>query len=50
MPLKASGLITMMTKSKTDAYPDYIRTHLIGIYKEESKRFIDSLHWGSKSK
>jgi hypothetical protein len=49
MPLKASGLITMMTKSKTDAYPDYIRTHFIGIYKEESKRFMDSLHRSSKA-
>jgi hypothetical protein len=43
MPLKASNLITMMTKAKMDAYPDYIRTHLITIYKDETQRFLDSL-------
>lgn len=42
MPLKASS-IKMLTKQKADAYPDYIRTHLITIYKEETKRFLDSL-------
>jgi hypothetical protein len=44
MPLKASAAITMLTKQKTGAYPDYIRTHLITIYKEETKRFLDSLN------
>jgi len=43
MPLKASAAITLLTKQKTDAYPDYIRTHLITVYKEETKRFLDSL-------
>ena len=43
MPLKASATITMLTKQKTDAYPDYIRTHLITIYEEETKKNLDSL-------
>jgi hypothetical protein len=49
MPLKASAAITMLTKQKTDAYPDYIRTHLITIYREETKRFLDSLNKHFKS-
>jgi hypothetical protein len=44
MPLKASNLITMMTKAKLDAYPDYIRTHRIAVYQEETKKFLDSLN------
>lgn len=48
MPLKASSLITMMTRAKTDAYPDYVRTHLVTIYKEETQRFLDSVSHSSK--
>jgi hypothetical protein len=49
MPLKASEAITMLTKQKTDAYPDYIRTHLITIYKEETKKILDSINKLSRS-
>lgn len=49
MPLKASSLITMMTRAKTDAYPDYVRTHLVTKYKEETQRFLDSVSHRSRS-
>ncbi|SRR5258705_393945 len=48
MPLKASAAITMLTRQKADAYPDYIRTHLISIYREETKSFLDSLNRRAK--
>ncbi len=44
MPLKASVAITMQTMANAKIYPDYIRTHLITIYKEESRKFLDSLN------
>jgi hypothetical protein len=40
MPLKASGVITLLTDQKTAARPDFIRTHLIKIYKEETAKFL----------
>lgn len=43
MPLKPSKAITLLTKQKTAAKPDYMRTHLITVYAAESKRFIDSV-------
>lgn len=43
MPLKASKKISLLTKQKTVATPDFIRTHLITLYPEETKRFIDSV-------
>ena len=43
MPLKASNAITLLTNQKVSAVPDYIRTHLITIYKKESKALLDSL-------
>lgn len=49
MPLKASAAITMLTNQKKDVYPDYIRTHLITIYKEDTKKFLDSLKKVSKA-
>jgi len=43
MPLKASAAITMQTMGNTSLFPDYIRTHLITIYKTETKKYLDSL-------
>ncbi|RYY00316.1 MAG: hypothetical protein EOO53_22225 [Gammaproteobacteria bacterium] len=42
MPLKASSVITLLTEQKTAAKPDFIRTHLIKVYTEESKNFLKS--------
>lgn len=50
MPLKASDAITLLTNQKVSAVPDYIRTHLITIYKGESKAFLDSLLNGKRVK
>lgn len=50
MPLKASNAITMLSNGKTNADPDYIRNHFITIYKEETKRFLESLDHRPKSK
>lgn len=43
MPLKASSAISLLVKQKTVAKSYYLRTHLIKVYPEESKRFIDSV-------
>ena len=43
MPLTPSRTITLLTKQQTSATPDYIRNHLIKIYPEATKRFLDSL-------
>ena len=43
MPLQASKTITMLTKQQTSAKPDFIRTHLIKVYLQESKIFMDSV-------
>jgi nitrate/TMAO reductase-like tetraheme cytochrome c subunit len=42
MPLKPSTAITMLTNQQKSAVPDYIRTHLVTIYKNESRRMLDS--------
>jgi hypothetical protein len=44
MPLKPSNIITMLTMKNLSAHPDYIRTHLIAIYSEETKKFLASFH------
>lgn len=43
MPSKPSSLIKLLTKQKTSPQPDFIRTHLIKVYPEETKRFLDSV-------
>lgn len=43
MPLKPSSAITMLTNQKISAVPDYVRTHVVAVYKNESKAFLDSL-------
>lgn len=43
MPLTPSKAITLLTKQQTSATPDYIRNHLITIYPEATKRFLDSI-------
>ena len=48
MPLKASNAITLLTKQKISAHPDYIRTHLISIYALETKKFLKDIKRGSK--
>ena len=50
MPLKASAAITMQTMGNTSLYPDYIRTHLITVYKAETKKYLDSLDRSLKVK
>ena len=40
MPLKASSVITMLTKQKTSAKPDFIRTHLVKVYPDETKKVL----------
>jgi len=43
MPALASRAITMLTNGQTSPTPDSIRTHLITIYREETKQFIARL-------
>jgi hypothetical protein len=43
MPALASGKITLLTNGKYSPTPDYIRTHLITIYPEESDKVIARL-------
>lgn len=43
MPALPSRNITMLTNGQTSPTPDSIRTHLIAIYKEETKKFLAKL-------
>ena len=43
MPALPSRAITMLTNGQTSPTPDSIRTHLITIYREETKHFIATL-------
>lgn len=43
MPAKASKSITLLTNGKESAKPDYIRTHLIAVYNNETKRVLQYL-------
>lgn len=43
MPALPSGNITLLTNGETKPTPDFIRTHLISIYPEETKKVIERL-------
>ncbi len=43
MPAKASKIITMLANNKANLESDYIRTHLIAVYNDETKKVIKYL-------
>jgi hypothetical protein len=43
MPAKPSKLITLLSNGQTSPTPNLVRTHLIGTYLEESKKFASSI-------
>jgi hypothetical protein len=43
MPALPSRNITMLTNGHTSPTPDSMRTHLITVYREETKKFIAAL-------
>jgi len=47
MPLKPSGIISLLEEKKERAEPDFIRTHLVTIYPKETAAFLKNLK-GSK--
>ncbi|MGN6401223.1 MAG: multiheme c-type cytochrome [Flavisolibacter sp.] len=40
MPLKPSSVITMLTQQKASAKPDFIRTHLVKVYPDETEKVL----------